>query len=277
MKNNYIKILVTLLLGFCHNAMAQLQWFGPVTELDNAKLMVTYRLTYREDTTNLEKFGCERMVLIIGNTISNFQSYNKYESDRIGRQKQNEGILLEWVQSGAAQDYACRYQYSIYKNHPNGKITTTDIIFLGDSYEYEENLYTYSWKVVDDTASISGYSCQKAICDFSGRTWEAWFSEELPFNDGPYKFGGLPGLILNIADTQGHYVFEFLSIEKMPEGSKIGKEENDYIKTTKQRFFDAMRIYLKEGGYTDKVNEDFAKKIQAVMKSRNNPIELDRK
>ena len=241
MKNNYIKILVTLLLGFCHNAMAQLQWFGPVTELDNAKLMVTYRLTYREDTTNLEKFGCERMVLIIGNTISNFQSYNKYESDRIGRQKQN------------------------------------DKIFLGDSYEYEENLYTYSWKVVDDTASISGYSCQKAICDFSGRTWEAWFSEELPFNDGPYKFGGLPGLILNIADTQGHYVFEFLSIEKMPEGSKIGKEENDYIKTTKQRFFDAMRIYLKEGGYTDKVNEDFAKKIQAVMKSRNNPIELDRK
>ena len=277
MKNDCIKIVIILLLGFCNYAEAQLQWFGPMTELDDAKIMVMYRQTYHEDTTDLKKYGSERMVLIIGNAVSNFQSYRKYESDRIGRLKQDEGILLDWIQSGAMQDYACRYEYCIYKNYPKDKITTTDKLLFGDDYEYEEDLCPFSWEIFDDTITVSGYLCQKAICDFSGRIWEAWFTEELPFSDGPYKFGGLPGLIMKMNDTQGHYVFEFLSIEKMPEGLKICKEERDYIKTTKQKFFDAMRIYLKEGGYTDKVNEDFAKKIQAVMKSRNNPIELDRK
>lgn len=33
---------------------------------------------------------------------------------------------------------------------------------------------------------------QKATCDFAGRKWIAWFTTEIPIQDGPYKFYGLP-------------------------------------------------------------------------------------
>ena len=45
----------------------------------------------------------------------------------------------------------------------------------------------------------------KAVTEFAGRKWTAWFTEELPFQDGPYKFRGLPGLIVKLEDaTQSH-------------------------------------------------------------------------
>lgn len=273
------KTVVITLLMICFNvqAWAQIEWFGPMKTLDKAKYMVTYRLTYHEDTTNLENHGSEKMVLIIGNDISNFQSYRKYECDRVGRQKQKEGVLLDWIQSGAVRDYTYRYHFSIYKNYPKGKMTTIDKILFGDYYEYDEINNPFEWNILCDTAIVAGYYCQRATCDFAGRTWEAWFSEELPFNDGPYKFGGLPGLILNIFDTRGHYSFEFLSIEAMSKGETIGIEEKDYIKTTKQGFFDAVRIHSESLDYTDKVDDDVARRIYNTLQSRNNPIELERK
>lgn len=214
------------------------------------------------------------MVLLINNTISNFQSYRKYECERIGRQKQNEGLLLQWVQSGAVKDYACKYQYSIYKNYPDGEMTITDQLFLGDLYEYKEKLYPFEWEILDDMAYIEGYLCQKAICNFGGRTWKAWFTNELPFNDGPYKFGGLPGLIMNMSDTQDHYRFEFLSIETLPEQTVIGWEEKDFIKTTKQDFFNATHALSNTLEFDDRLDDDMAKRVHTALKSRNNPIEL---
>ncbi len=274
MKNRSIYLIVIISLAACFQVEAQLQWFAPLKELDNAKLMVTYRLTYHEDTTDFQRTGTEKMVLLIGNTISNFQSYRKYECERIGRQKQNEGLLLQWVQSGAVKDYACKYQYSIYKNYPDGEMTITDQLFLGDLYEYKEKLYPFEWEILDDMAYIEGYLCQKAICNFGGRTWKAWFTNELPFNDGPYKFGGLPGLIMNMSDTQDHYRFEFLSIETLPEQTVIGWEEKDFIKTTKQDFFNATHALSNTLEFDDRLDDDMAKRVHTALKSRNNPIEL---
>ncbi|RTZ46452.1 GLPGLI family protein [Chryseobacterium arthrosphaerae] len=36
------------------------------------------------------------------------------------------------------------------------------------------------------------FNTQKAVCDFAGRKWTAWFTADLPIQDGPYKFYGLP-------------------------------------------------------------------------------------
>lgn len=41
--------------------------------------------------------------------------------------------------------------------------------------------------------------------------WTAWFTTELPISDGPYKFHGLPGLILKIYDKTNTYSFDIIS------------------------------------------------------------------
>lgn len=255
------------------------QWFdNPIIELDAANYIVKYDLTYIEDTNNIQDIGEETMILLIGNEVSSFQSFNSYRFSQVGRKKKEEGTLDDWIESGAIMQYKARYTYDIYKNYPKGKITTIDDLMLSDRrLVYEENATQLEWMVLDDTTTHSGYLCQKARCEFGGRVWEAWYTEELPFSDGPYKFCGLPGLILNLADTKNHYSFKFLSIEKIQESMPIEWEEDDYVKTTKKKFYEAYRNSVSTIEDNGAVSEAIAKRIKHVLQSRNNPIELERK
>lgn len=70
------------------------------------------------------------------------------------------------------------------------------------------------WEVRRDTITICGQTCQKAVCHFRGRDFVAWFAPSIPLQYGPWKFGGLPGLILKVADTKGEYSFECTKIER---------------------------------------------------------------
>jgi GLPGLI family protein len=75
-------------------------------------------------------------------------------------------------------------------------------------YYYSEEIPVQDWVLNDDTLTVVGYICQKATCRFRGRDYTAWFAPDIPINNGPWKFGGLPGLILKVYDTSKEFVFE---------------------------------------------------------------------
>ena len=82
-----------------------------------------------------------------------------------------------------------------------------------------EPLPEIEWTLRDGTREVIGYDCRRATCRFRGRDYEAWYTEELPLATGPWKFHGLPGLILKASDSRQHYTFVCTGIEK------AGKEE----------------------------------------------------
>ena len=95
----------------------------------------------------------------------------------------------------------------IYKNYPEGKRTVQDAAFL-DYYIYEDDLEPQQWTMVPDSVkTILDYSCRKAVCTYRGRAYEAWYCPDIPVSLGPWKFSGLPGLIMSVHDTKGHYTF----------------------------------------------------------------------
>jgi hypothetical protein len=53
----------------------------------------------------------------------------------------------------------------------------------------------------------------EATLNFAGRAYTAWFTPDLPASFGPYKFHGLPGLILEIYDSKKHHHYTASSIE----------------------------------------------------------------
>ncbi len=63
------------------------------------------------------------------------------------------------------------------------------------------------WKLVNEEKLIGKYKCKKAILNYLGRDWVAWYTTQIPANIGPYKFHGLPGLILNIKDSEDTFEF----------------------------------------------------------------------
>jgi len=64
----------------------------------------------------------------------------------------------------------------------------------------------------NDTIKLLGYTCNKAIANFAGRKYTAWYTLDVPIPYGPYKFLGLPGLIIRIEESNGMYVWEFCSL-----------------------------------------------------------------
>jgi len=69
------------------------------------------------------------------------------------------------------------------------------------------------WNLSKEQQTILGHRCQKALCRFRGCDFVAWFATDIPIKGGPWKFGGLPGCILKVYDTQKIYVWEAVAIE----------------------------------------------------------------
>ena len=256
------------------------QWWKPQHHLyDTVEYVVMYELTLREDTSHMEYYRTDDYMLSIGknNIISSFRGYNSYRRDMERKKLGDEGVLLEQMQTG---QYHSKYlpsvhKFDIFKEYEKRIVTTIDHIFSYGMYEYEEPFDNLIWQITSETDTIHDYVCQKAICDFGGRTWEAWFTMEIPISDGPYKFCGLPGLIIDIADTQDHYSYKFLSIEKPSEPMMIYEVVEDRIKTTKKEFFKLQnRNKISHSISAMSSNDKAVQRAIEYEKSKNNPIEI---
>jgi GLPGLI family protein len=82
-----------------------------------------------------------------------------------------------------------------YKNITEN-IYYSKVLFPG--YILKDKDYTIEWEIQDNFKNILEYSCQEATCSFRGRNYKAYFTTEIPIKNGPYKFDGLPGLILEV-------------------------------------------------------------------------------
>jgi len=86
---------------------------------------------------------------------------------------------------------------------------------LFNNYLVEEEAPKINWKISKDTASFSGVHCQKATAYFKGRNWIAWYAPDMPFQSGPWKLNGLPGLIIEAYDEKKDVQFQFAGIDKV--------------------------------------------------------------
>ena len=98
----------------------------------------------------------------------------------------------------------------LFRNIHEGETIVARII-AGDHYWYTEPTEMPVWQILSETKELLGYSCQLATCDFRGRTWYAWFSTDIPVNEGPWKLFGLPGLVLEAYDSKKHYAYTLKS------------------------------------------------------------------
>jgi hypothetical protein len=84
------------------------------------------------------------------------------------------------------------------------------------------------WKILPETMKIGEFNTQKATTEMYGRKWIAWFSTDLPFQDGPYKFHGLPGLIVKVEDITKSHIIELKGVKKLSPNFDILNKEDKY-------------------------------------------------
>ncbi|RLD73812.1 MAG: hypothetical protein DRJ02_08460 [Bacteroidetes bacterium] len=248
----------------------------PSKILDSANLIITYKMSWKQDTNNLEYIRQENMILLVGKKISMFMSYNFYKFNLIGRKAEREGQLDEFLHGTERGNFKTRFTYKIYKNYPAGRITYADKV-MPAFLQYDENLNTFKWQLTNLIDTIGDYVAHCAYTDYGGRHWIAWYATDIPLNDGPYKFRGLPGLIIKLYDDQKHYVFDMVSMERSDKAMLIEYMDMGWVQTTRPEFLKAQKNFrldiinrAKEAGVD---NEGQQRAVRSMTK-RNNPIEF---
>ncbi len=108
------------------------------------------------------------------------------------------------------------YVPTTWQNYPQGKMTSVETV---PPYRYltSEKMTETKWTLLSERETICGQSCQKATGEYGGRTWNVWFAESLPTRFGPWRLGGLPGLILRAVSDDGIHRFECSKVEAVKE------------------------------------------------------------
>lgn len=198
--------------------------------LDTTFLKCEYKTNYYTDTLAMDNgiWMNDEFILQVGQKTSKYYSkltdaYDKARSDPKVWEAYSKEIVLALEKaknSGGHIEKAPLARYGtlvIYNNYPPGQRTIHDAIFF-DYYIFEDDNLPQQWTMVADSVkTILGYKCRKAVCIYRGRDYEAWYALDLPVNVGPWKFSGLPGLIMSVQDTKGHYTFEISGLEKTKE------------------------------------------------------------
>lgn len=270
------KILILLILMFGMHINAQTHRF-------------IYELQYKFEPngTNYDK---EEMVLDINPDEVKF-----YESEFLASDSLN--ILHGGISS---QHTSQSGQTIIRKRNSNKNKNFVQIMMMPYYYvfETEDNV---QWKIEADTKKINNYNLQRATAVFGGRNWTAWFTPDINIPEGPYKFRGLPGLVLYVEDDKKDFVYSFSRNKNLPKTydtksflerhyslDAIAIDLKKWVKLNLEFYNDPyarMRTEFQPdwnvriNGRQIKSKEEFAgltKQTQIGIKKYYNPIELDK-
>ncbi|MDM1295831.1 GLPGLI family protein [Sphingobacterium sp. N143] len=171
------------------------------------------------------------------------------------------------------------------------------VAMLGRLYKVQPNkVYKIDWAITDEKKDIGGYTCYKATGQFGGRNYVAWFTEEIPFPVGPWKLHGLPGAILEAADSTNEVRFRYAGLDKVTDRTNLMdidklpelpyEKYRKALENSKSNKLGAMMAQLPPGAVvkfkTQDGREISREQAEALMKEKgkdkqqfelNNPVE----
>lgn len=244
--------------------------------IDKCVLKCVYKISFQQDSTSKLTSGTDIMVLEIGMKTSLFYSELSQKGDSLMAIDEKTGNTFSTPEVSDKYNLDS-WTIVIAKNYPANKVTVAERIVT--DYRYSEALLPQQWVIARDTATLLGMLCNKATTYFRGRHYEAWFTKTIPTVHGPWKFYGLPGLIVKVCDSQNQFSFELVTINKL-KGIEMIIPTKNYVRITRKGLSDLKAQFHEDpitfmennSPYHMKFNESPLERKQ--RKEPYNPIEL---
>lgn len=249
-----------------------------------------YQVSMKPDSTDQNNIKTEMAFLDATPEKSIFYGEKRLKRDSLlTKMRETRGGSFDRTQM---QNLRSNIDFTIEKDFKTGTKTFNSRIGR-DQYSYDEDR-PMEWKILAETATIGDYKTQKAETQFAGRTWYAWFATDIPIQDGPYKFAGLPGLIVKAEDAKGDYSFDLKETKKIASPT-VFEHRGNIIKVKRTVFNQQLEKFRKDptsfsppsppvsmsgnsGGMRPQTNptqrKEFEQRMKDELKTNNNPIEL---
>jgi len=268
MKNNIIKISLLFLTIIFYNSYGQNKVF---------KYDFNYKPNPSKDSVIIEK----TILDIKDGKLSIFRTEQERRSDSL---KALNGF-------GLGNKMRFEDQFYIIKDLSDSKVLRSFKTIFSEIFFVKIN-EKLNWIILSEKSKIGTFEVQKAKVKYGGRDWTAWFTTEIPIQEGPYVFNGLPGLIIKISDDNKNFEFYLTQINNLngdiyyrAKGTTITWEQFqklslDYYSDPLARI-KAMGVPIKvDDGKGNAITPNLKKKTDQMKKSiqdNNNPIELNHK
>lgn len=249
----------------------------------------TYEYRFIPDSTNGSDIKTESMNLDVSPSGSKFYSYTVYHSDSTMKVDLDRQLAATGAINIRSDMQKGLVKYSVTKKYPKYDVFLHSRI-LSDKYKISDER-PIVWKITSEKQKIGEWAAQKAETNFAGRHWFAWFTTDIPIQDGPYKFHGLPGLIVKLEDKTKSHVFNLQSVKNinaiqedvfdskeisinLKQYNKLIKDyENDPTKGLKQMQMGGITMIMKDG--QNNHMKDQEERLKEKIKKDNNKIEIN--
>lgn len=188
----------------------------------------------------------DRMILLANASYSKFYSpkteyLDSLESTPQGKEIYNQ-MKMSAFSAGKIKDVPSRRMPMYVFKHKDGNMEVFDGN-IATMFRYTEPYEAQSWEICDSTKNILGYECMMATTDYHGRHWTAWFTTDIPVQDGPWKLSGLPGLILEAEEDSGQHQFTATEIYATTKKITPNLGAEHYDKTDRISMLKALRKF----------------------------------
>lgn len=167
------------------------------------------------------------------------------EGKKLSRQMLTEAInqYMNTKNESLMSSVVYKTQLYVFKSFADNQFKVYDNTGLERAF-YVEPIDVIDWEISDSTKNILGYECFLAEADYHGRHWTAWFTPEIPIQNGPWKLQGLPGLILEASEPTGQHTFLATGIEKSTQEMLPVYNPKQYDKSNRIDMLKTMRNFM---------------------------------
>lgn len=236
--------------------------------IDKVKYEVVYNMHSVVIPTHPDSVSfTERMLLQIGEKSSVFYSYQAYEVDSIAAERMKRGEPVNI-------NVTSHVSWKLFKNYPDTGYTVYLDRIASDRFAVKEPLEDPKWTLVaDSTRKVLGYPCHLAVAKFKGRLWEAWYTGNIPIDNGPWKLQGLPGLILSAYDSKHEFTFTAVGLKNISEEKHIEYKGKYFVPVDRKSLNKIYKRYYSDAiGYAIMSYPASSRNSIRITDKNGNPI-----
>ncbi|WP_040282528.1 GLPGLI family protein [Psychroserpens damuponensis] len=257
-----MKILINLILFICCFSI-----YGQTTD---SIPVYEYEIRYNLGRALVKKgyvFEYQSFVRFNSTKTEFIENFNRLSTDK---KSGNPQINLVWAGDGSEN------HYTDLKNsiHHSSYVLPLEVVATS------EILVEQNWKLTGKTKIVNNIDCVEVVADFRGRTYIAYIDIKRPINFGPWKFKGLPGLVIKLADTDNKlsWVLTNISYKSIKEIEDFVIKQNEYFNSLKNlslREYVDLHDNVQNGGSLaeSKLPRDY-KKVKTYNKFQRKGFEL---
>lgn len=248
--------------------------------LEPAKYIATYTYKYARDAAHPEDKREGLTVLEIGDRYNRYCDYYMLKFDSVmDRAAKTNASMAEVTPSSLAALKNSKFNENIVIDKQKNVETVQRTAGTITKYQYKEDCPQLKWEMLDGDTIIAGYHCSKAKTSLFGRDYVAWYAPEINMPYGPYKFNGLPGLVLAVTDTADNFEFTLDGLQKADRYVPIYLwNDKDIVKTSRNTVRKIYKNYCADpvGALTSDGSVTVSDEVKATVDPKPyNPIELE--